>query len=312
MSLYSRIVVSSDLRRFVARSISTRCVAGSLHDSSEAVDLSFTKTASVGPTKHTPLLILHGLFGNAGNWRSLCQKLSMSGRDVYAIDLRNHGASPHTIRMDYISMASDIVRLQEKLQIDRFDIIGHSMGGKVAMMTGLISSASVRRCVIVDIAPISYATKELTQVWATVPKVIDIMSSFPLHKITDRKSADEMMQQIVPDYVLRQFILQNLISVQSQETQKLIWKWRVNLGSIRSNSLELAEFSPPLNYDVYPHSALFLRGSKSGFIQDQHKPSLAKYFPLYHLVDVQDAAHWIHMEQPNIFLQHVLQYLDKN
>ncbi len=241
-----------------------------------------------------PLAILHGLFGSGRNWAGIAQRLAAHHRAI-TLDLRNHGASPWEDAMDYAAMAEDVRATLDALGHRAFALIGHSMGGKVAMMAALARGAEVTRLVVVDIAPVSYAPRHLAYVRA--------MRDLDLAGISRRSMADARLAAAVPDAAERAFLLQNLVLENGQAA------WRLNLAAIERAMPLLVGF-PDLPAGVAYHGpALFVAGGRSDYLRPEYEPAIRRLFPAARIARIADAGHWLHAEQPQAFLDLVEPFL---
>jgi esterase len=241
-----------------------------------------------------PLAILHGLFGAGRNWATLAAHLA-ARRRVLTLDLRNHGASPWAAAMSYDEMADDVRATLRSFGIERYGLIGHSMGGKVAMGAALRHGAEVGRLVVVDIAPARYRPHHLGYVRA--------MRALDLFAIRRRADADAALAPAVPDTAERAFLLQNLTLDQGRA------RWRLNLDAIERAMPDLVGF-PPLPPDAtYPGPALFVAGGRSDYLLPAHEPAIRKFFPNAQIARIADAGHWLHAERPQAFLDLVEPFL---
>ena len=244
----------------------------------------------------SPVIILHGLFGSGTNWRSIAQQLQKRHR-VLTVDLRNHGASPWADEMSYAAMAGDVRALAERKGLERVSVIGHSMGGKTAMMLALDAPELVDRLVVVDVAPAVYPPSLRAYVRA--------MRGLPLSQLKRRAEADEALGATIPDPAIRAFLLQNLVPEPNGNV-----RWRLNLDVIE-RTMAVIEGWPDLTADrVYPGPVLFVAGGRSGYIRPEHQPVITQHFPNARLVTVERAGHWVHAEEPAAFLATVGPFLD--
>ena len=240
-----------------------------------------------------PLIVLHGLFGSGTNWRGIARGLA-DCRHVFLLDLRNHGRSPHDDEMNYTVLAADVAAFMDDAGIDVADIIGHSMGGKTAMRLALESPERVSRLMVVDIAPAPSGSDHLP--------LIDAMLAMPVACFARRAEADAALATTVAEASLRAFLLQNLQS----GPQSL--RWRINLPAIRAAMPALVSF--PLGEDeTYPGEAMFVRGTLSDYVREEHAAVIARHFPAARVHAVQDAGHWVHAEQPERFLETARRFL---
>jgi esterase len=242
----------------------------------------------------TPVAILHGLFGSGRNWTSIAQRLG-ERHHVIAFDLRNHGASPWAATMDYPEMADDLSAAMQARGHHHYALIGHSMGGKVAMVAALKRSEEVDRLVIVDIAPVAYPIPFLAYIRA--------MRDLDLGTITRRRDADAQLAKVIANSAERGFLVQNLMFEDGAP------RWRLNLAAIETAMPTLAGFPlfPPGT--IYRGPTLFVAGGKSRAVLPEYEPSIRSLFPRTDLVRIADAGHWVHAEQPAAFLAAVELFL---
>jgi pimeloyl-ACP methyl ester carboxylesterase len=248
------------------------------------VALSYKSQGAAGPF----VVILHGLLGSSGNWRTIARKLGETHR-VFCLDLRNHGASPHVDTMSYPAMADDVRAFLDDHGIDAATVIGHSMGGKTAMRLALDAPARVRRLVVVDIAP-------------TVSRhdhgpTLTAMASLDLQRVTRRADAEAMLMASIPDAATRMFVLQNLAGARAG------FAWRINLEGIARSMPALLDFPVDPAAQPYPGPARFLRGADSDYVGPGDETAIRALFPRAEIVTVDGAGHWVHAEQPARFLE---------
>jgi pimeloyl-ACP methyl ester carboxylesterase len=243
----------------------------------------------------SPVLVLHGLFGSARNWATIARRLAERHR-VFALDLRNHGASPWTETMSYPEMAADVRAFIEGRGLGPVAIVGHSMGGKVAMVLALESPALVERLVVVDIAPAYYPPVLLSY--------IEAMRAIDLERTTRRADVDAALAAAVPEEGIRQFLLQNLV----HEGGGL--RWRLNLATLAVSMPAISEFPEPPEGTVYDGPTLFIAGERSDYVQPAHRAAIRRLFPRASLLKLRDAGHWIHAERPDAFVATLLPFLE--
>lgn len=244
----------------------------------------------------TPVVLLHGLFGSGDNLNQLAQELA-AHHQVISLDLRNHGRSPHDPLMSYPLMAQDVVETLNQLGVNKADIIGHSMGGKVAMQLALQHAKKVNRLIVVDIAPVTYSAHH-----HAVFRALDKLNQqLP---IASRKAADAILAAEIDTAELRQFLLKNLVT--DDEGEGLVW--RIGYSAIRQQYPQLLKApSGPL---PYTGSTLFIRGGDSDFILPDHRMATLHAFPKAQLREIPGAGHWLHVEKPRLFNAQVLRFLD--
>jgi len=240
-----------------------------------------------------PLAILHGLLGSGGNWRGVAQRLAAHHR-VLALDLRNHGASPWAETMGYAEMAEDVRGTLEARGDRRFALLGHSLGGKVAMAAALLHPGAVTRLIVVDIAPVPYPSAQLAYVRA--------MQALDLAAITRRSQADAGLTPAIPDPAERAFLLQNFVLGDGAP------RWRLNLAAIERAMPLLAGF-PSLAAPAYAGPVLFVAGGRSSYVRPEDETAARRLFPQARFARVDNAGHWPHVEQPARFLDLVEGFL---
>jgi len=262
-----------------------------------------------------PLLILPGLYGSKQNWRTICKRLpSAVKRSVYAMDLVNHGESYHTEEsaiMDYFLMADDVWRWVKELGLKDVAIMGHSMGGKTAMVAALKWPELFTRLIVVDIAPVDYRLNNLFEGYTTQMKEVEKRG------VSNRQEADKILQETIPEQPIRQFLLTNL----KQALEGGHMKFRVNLKSIEKSLPTIMQFpytysnkqialnskqNPNDNNQVVPkpylHKTIFIGGSQGRYIKSSDTETILGMFPRAK-VEMLDCGHWIHAEKPEEFEQ---------
>ncbi len=250
------------------------------------MELFFRKTGN-GP----PVLIMHGLFGSSDNWMSIAKDLSAEF-EVFAIDLRNHGQSPWSDDWDYKLMAGDIWKLMKKEKISKPHVIGHSMGGKVAMRMLVDKQAEVEKVIIADIGPKKYPVHHRD--------IIDALKSIDLQKLETREDADKALAKKISSFGVRQFLLKNL------QRKGESFAWKANLEVIDKKIENVGEAQG--NGKTIDHEVLFVRGEKSDYISDDDQVDIRSTFDKAKFITIKDAGHWIHAEQPSIFTEIVKNY----
>jgi pimeloyl-ACP methyl ester carboxylesterase len=242
-----------------------------------------------------PVIIMHGLLGSSRNWLSLAKKLADSYQ-VYTVDLRNHGRSEHADAMSYIDMAEDIAHFMKICEIGKASLIGHSMGGKVAMTFALQYRDLLDKLIVLDISPVAYQNE--------FDLLIESLINLPLQEVETRSDADMMLRDEITDDGMRSFLLQNLI----QEGDA--YSWRVNLKAIKDNLSSIGGFPAPVTINSLACPALFLGGVNSDYIQPDHHPIIRKFFSNSLIHTISNAGHWLHVEQPEKVLTHITSFLE--
>jgi esterase len=254
----------------------------------QSVDLAFERFGGESPA--TPLLILHGFFASSRNWRGIARQLA-ERRSVFVLDMRNHGVSPTAEPMDYPSMAADVLAFMARQGMEKVDLLGHSMGGKVAMWLALHNPEWIDHLIVADIAPVSYQH--------CFDNTIDALRALPLHILSNRKQAESALADGIPDLDYRQFLLQNL------QLQHGCYHWRIDLEVFARNAHHIVAF-PDASGLVYAQSVLFLAGEHSGYVSAD---AVYRHFSLAQIVEIADAGHWLHVQQPQAFCRAVEAFL---
>lgn len=242
-----------------------------------------------------PLIILHGLLGSSDNWRAISKRLSPSYK-IYSVDLRNHGQSPHSEIMTYPAMAEDLRRLLELEKVSECHLVGHSLGGKVAMQFATSHPNRVRKLVIVDIAPKGYPPSQRP--------ILAALEKLELKSFGTFGEIDAALAPAIPEISVRQFLMKNIARVPSGGFQ-----WRIDLASIAKNYDQLIK--PIIAAGSYDNPALFVRGGRSDYIAESDQPSIQAIFARAEFVTIATAGHWVHAEASDEFLQNLTAFLNK-
>jgi len=240
-----------------------------------------------------PLVIIHGLFGSLDNWQTLANRFSEDYK-VYLVDLRNHGKSPHTDEHTYELMATDLKEFFIEHKLEDVNLIGHSMGGKTAMLFGHISPEFIEKLVIVDIGVKGYPPHHT--------EILAGLNSIPQGELDSRSEADKILIDFVPDFSTRQFLLKNLTR---DENKKL--KWKMNLPVLEKY---IEKIGSELPIDPVYLQTLFVRGDQSNYILESDYESLERYFPYSEIATAEGAGHWVHAQAPEFFYEVVLDFLN--
>lgn len=243
-----------------------------------------------------PLVVLHGLFGSGKNWQSHTRQFA-DCFEVITVDLRNHGQSFHADEMNYPAMADDVAQLLQRLNLDHCNILGHSMGGKVAMTLALSHPLLASRLVIADIAPVGY--------FHHYDDLIEPILALPLESLESRAEADQLLRQNIPEDQLRAFLLQNLVR------ENDAWRWRVNWRTIQRDMAFLTGFVDlPADWMI-ELPTLFVRGARSDYIGDAEIEVINQHFTDVAIATIEGAGHWLHAEKPAAFAQQVLGFIPR-
>lgn len=235
----------------------------------------------------TPLLIAHGLFGSARNWGVIAKRLGATRR-VVAVDMRNHGDSPWADSHSYPDMAEDLAEVVD----GRWDVLGHSMGGKAAMVLALTRPEQVNRLVVADIAPVGYSH--------TQAHLVEAMAGLDLSGIGLRSEADLALSATVPDAGVRAFLLQSLDLKEK--------RWRLNLPVLGREMDRILGF--PEIAGRFEGPVLFLSGATSDYVRREHRERILELFPAARFAKIPGAGHWLHAEKPREFEAAVAAFLD--
>ncbi|MBE3639861.1 alpha/beta fold hydrolase [Mangrovicoccus algicola] len=229
----------------------------------------------------TPLVIVHGLFGSARNWGVIAKRLA-DARPVLVVDQRNHGESPWTDSHGYPDMAGDLAEVIEGVG-GRADVLGHSMGGKAAMVLAVTRPELVNRLIVADIAPVRYGHTQMPY--------IEAMRSVDLQAVATRSDADRQLRERVPELQIRAFLLQSLDLQQR--------RWRLNLDLLAEEMGRIMDF--PALAGRFDGPALFLSGGGSDYVTPDARPAIKALFPKARFVKIPGAGHWLHAEKPREF-----------
>ncbi len=229
-----------------------------------------------------PVIILHGLFGFSDNWQTIAKGLA-DQHLVITPDLRNHGRSPHVPGHTYPEMAEDMKAFMEAHWMFSTALVGHSMGGKVAMQLALSHPDLVERLAVVDIAPGRAADNHSS--------IFDALQGMDLSKIKTRQEAEAYLSEQIPDMGTRQFLLKNI----TREADGS-FTWKMNLPVLRQHFDDI--LAPVEGMDPFDKPVLFVRGSRSDYIKDTDFPLIKSLFPKAEVVTVEGAGHWVHADKP--------------
>lgn len=240
-----------------------------------------------------PLLILHGYFGMSDNWKTLGNQFS-ENYEVHLIDQRNHGRSFHKDAFNYELLAEDLYNYIQHYQLEDIYLIGHSMGGKTAMLFATKYPDLVTKLIIVDISPKAYAPHH-NAILAGLNSV-----DFSVHN--SRKLVDEQLSNYIPEFGVRQFLMKNVYW-----REKGVLDFRFNLKSLTENNPEVGKPLP--KNTVFSNKTLFLKGEKSGYIIPEEQMIIDNHFPSNKVVEIAKAGHWLHAENPKDFYKEVDSFL---
>ncbi len=253
-----------------------------------------------------PMIILHGLYGSSDNWLAIA-KYFAEKYHVYIPDLRNHGNSEHFSELNYEVLLDDLLVFCNEHNIQKAVILGHSMGGKLAMSFALYFPYMVEKLIVVDISPKSYVHDDsFTEHCKQHIEIIDALKNLHPENIKSRTDADKKLSEHIKSKRIRQFLLKNL-----KRNKNGSYSWKFNLESIKQNlRVIMGPVVSTANDSSSPVPALFIKGAQSNYIQASEEPLLQKIFPASQIKVIENAGHWVHAEQTGRFLSVVSDFLN--
>lgn len=254
--------------------------------------LLYTHVSGNAMPDQVPVILIHGLFGSYENLGVIERSLSEQYQ-VINVDVRNHGRSGHSDEMNYQLMAADLAETLDNLGVTRAIILGHSMGGKLAMAFALTRPERVEKLILADIAPVAYPPRHNT--------IFNALDAVNLSHITSRADADAQLAVHISETGVRQFLLKSLLK---QDTG---FSWRFNLAALKNNYPQL--IGEPLQQGCYDGPVLFIKGGDSDYILPEHKDRIMQLFPRAHAKVIQGTGHWLHAEKPAAFTKLVKDFL---
>ncbi len=263
----------------------------------------FFRETGEGP----PLVILHGLYGSSDNWMNVAGSLSGHFR-VCVLDLRNHGRSPHSDKHTYEAMMDDLTEFFNDNNIGKATILGHSMGGKLAVCFAGHYPELVQQLIVVDIAPVSYnRTEKQKEGKAFHASALNAMKSINPDSLSSRPEADKLLSKTVRNKRIRQFLLKNLTRKEDKS-----FSWKLNLDVLireQDNIMDgINDNCPGFPLPATGFPVLFIRGEKSLYVSDEDIPAIRKIFPQAEISTIQGAGHWLHAEKSVEFVREVLRF----
>jgi esterase len=242
----------------------------------------------------TPLVILHGFLGMSDNWKTLGTNYASEEFQVHMLDLRNHGRSFHSDDFNYTIMVSDVLEYCKANALEKINIIGHSMGGKLAMFFATQYPELVNKLIVADIGPKYYSPHHTA--------ILEGLNGVDFSQKPDRNQVDEILKNYVPDFGTRQFLMKSLYWVESGQLG-----FRFNLPVFNKNIEEVGVALP--NEASFKGETLFIRGGNSNYILDEDFDKIREYFPKAIFATIPDVGHWLHAENPKLFFEETLQFL---
>lgn len=254
------------------------------------MNLNYKKFGENGPA----IVILHGVFGFLDNWLTVGKAIADRGFQVYLVDQRNHGRSPHEGALNYKTFAEDLKEFIGQQELDNPVLVGHSMGGKTVMEYAVSYPDTFAKLVVVDIGPKAYPIHH--------KKILEGLNHIPVDTIENRQEADDILSAYEPVPAVRQFLLKNLYRKDEGG-----FGWRFNLPLL---STDMANVGQAITTDT-PVSVptLFMRGDRSDYIIDEDWNEILNIFPDAKLDTIQNSGHWIQAEQPKAFLESLLNFI---
>lgn len=254
-------------------------------------DSSLLNHETLGTASNPAIIIIHGLFGDKDNLKSLARELS---EDYYCIlpDARNHGESFHSDSMTYPDMAEDIIKLADSLNLETFYLVGHSMGGKIAMETCIKAPERIKAAIFADISPAAYD--------GTHDSILDALSNLDIDQVKSRGDADKQLAEKISEQGVRQFLLKNLKKTDNG------YQWRLNLKALRENYQQI---SAAVSTGQYQGPVLFIKGGGSNYLTEKHQQEVAARFNNTSVKVIEGAGHWLHAEKPRIFNRLVIEFI---
>ncbi len=241
------------------------------------------------------LIIIHGLFGSLDNWLTLAKDFAKKQR-VFLVDQRNHGKSPHSDDFTYQLMADDLKEFITDQNLSKVSVLGHSMGGKTAMLFSTLYPELLEKLIIVDIGPKYYPPHHKV--------IINALTRLDLTSLKSRGDADKQMALAIHHFGIRQFLLKNLTRNESKA-----FEWRINLPVIVKHINNVGEGLP--SSSSFNGSSLFVRGDKSDYILDEDIEPIQQQFTNSQLITIQGAGHWVHAEQPEALHNAITNFLSE-
>ena len=243
-----------------------------------------------------PLLILHGYLGMSDNWKTLSSQYASEGFQVHALDLRNHGRSFHSDEFSYEVMVQDVLDYCQGNNLESVSIIGHSMGGKVAMFFATKYPEMVGKLIVADIGPKYYKPHH--------QDIMEALNAVDFSQKPDRSQVEEVLKQYIPDFGTRQFLMKSLYWVEPSQLG-----FRFNLSAFNTKIDAIGEALP--ENAVFEKDTLFLRGGNSNYIKDEDFELIKLHFPNSEIKMISGAGHWLHAEKPKEFYEESISYLLK-
>ncbi len=268
----------------------------------ETVELFYREYGSSGDT----LVIIHGLYGSSDNWVSMARQLA-SDYHVFVVDQRNHGRSPHTNEHNYSGMVADLHQFFLSHNIDRANLLGHSMGGKTAMLFALQHPKMVQKLIVADISPRAYSTAtNYGEITNNHQLIVSALEELDPYNAKSRTELEQQLAQKIPAATLRHFLLKNI-----ERHHDGHFFWRLNLPVISQSMPEIMDGFSGLPDDTSTETdTIFVKGEMSPYIREEDLLTIRKHFKGAQLVTIPKAGHWLHAEQPGLFYKTIHYFLE--
>lgn len=235
-----------------------------------------------------PLLIIHGFLGMSDNWKTIGSQFAENGFQVHLLDLRNHGKSFHSDEFNYNLMTQDVLEYCTANNLEKVSIIGHSMGGKTAMLFAAENPERIDKLIVADIGPKFYPQHHQI--------IFDALNAVDFSKKPSRAEVEEIMSQYITDFGTRQFLLKSLYWLEPGQLA-----FRFNLAVFNKNMDEIGRPLP--ENAIFNKPTLFIRGGNSNYILDEDYPNIQKHFPDSKIETIPNVGHWLHAENPKLFYE---------
>lgn len=246
--------------------------------------------------KGEPLIILHGYLGMGDNWKTLANRFSVD-YEVHLIDQRNHGRSFHTYDFSYDLMVEDLMVYLRHHGLKKIFILGHSMGGKTAMLFAVYFPEMIGKLIVADIAPRYYPPHH--------ELILKALNSVDLSVVKSRDDIGKILENFIPEDGIRKFLMKNVYRRSKDE-----FAFRINLESLTDHNDEIGDGLP--NFSQFSGNTLFLKGENSGYISINDKDLIRSHFPNSKIVTIPNAGHWLHSENPTEFYRTIVEFLRKD
>jgi pimeloyl-ACP methyl ester carboxylesterase len=257
--------------------------------------------------KGPPLIIVHGLYGASDNWLSIGKALA-GDFDIYLIDQRNHGQSPHSDTHNYPAMRDDLIRFMDKHDLPKAILVGHSMGGKTVMFMAEAYPERVDTLIVIDIAPTTCHPDDQSSQARTHTEIVNGMLSVDFSQVKKREDVDVQLAGTIHSPRIRSFLMKNV-----SRSREGIYHWKLNAPVLRKElssifeGIDLSKYSPGTGITGFP--VLFIKGENSDYITDDCILDIKQVFPMAEIASIPQAGHWLHVEQPDLLVKTIRYFL---